>query len=473
MTFVLDRLMADLDTMPPHLEATAQPSIGEIRQGLDIERRQRLTEKAEAQAAEDRRRQQLGEQARLLAAGATAEEVVTAGHANPAKPPMSKAQLRKAALKELGLYRKSVKDRPVAIGYTPTRTFKPVKFPYHAGQKLGQLVRSVGGHWRRALTSISSASVAGGKLLGSQGRNLITIIEALRKHCWLQADQEGRPVEVREQVFIQVDGEHYSFAEEECGMSASTFHRALQHPLAHLFLRTQKMQAVDEESGKAQRNVGLIVSVALYEPQMPADLETAALEGKVDEGGIFVVQDFNCQLEPCKDSPLNSINKAACGKLQGQAMEGLSAALATPGSWSDTQRVRRWLNRADLASTASPSAGTLDSFDKVGFRGAAAAWQRDNAVEWETACQLAIEFDLEQAREVAATGYYKALIHLGMDVVREVVQRTQRWINQQERKGKVIETPGGLLMHHLNKKARAATGYNIRDLGMEVGSFTG
>ena len=127
-----------------------------------------------------------------------------------------------------------------------------------------------------------------------------------------------------------------------------------------------------------------------------------------------------------------------------------------------------------MASKAgqNPSAGTLDSFDKVGFRGAAAAWQRDNAVEWETACLLAIEFDREEAREVAATGYFKALIHLGMEAVRETVQRVQRWINQQERKGKVIETPGGLLMYHLNKKTRAATGYDVRDLGMEVGSFT-
>lgn len=459
MTFTLQRALSELDVMPARVEATLPPSISEVKR-----------------SSEEARRQQLAEQARLLGAGATAEEVAAAGHASPAKAekPQSKAQIRKAALKELGLYRKSVKDRPVAIGYTPTRTFKPVKFPYQAGQKLGQLVRSVGSNWRRALTSISSASVAGGKLLGSQGRNLIIIIEALRKLCWLQADNEGRPVQVREQVFIQVDGEHYSFAEAECGMSASTFHRALQHPLAHLFLRTQKMQAVDEESGKAQRNVGLIVSVALYEPQMPADLETAVLEGEVDEGGVFVVQDFNCQLEPCKDSPLNSINKAACGKLTQQLTEGLSAASAAPGGWSDRQRVRRWLDAASLASKAgeSQSARTLDSFDKERFRGAAAAAWEHNTVEWETACQLAIEFDREEAREVAAMGYFKALIHLGMDAVRETVQRTQRWINQQERKGKVIDTPGGLLMHHLNKKARAATGYNIRDLGMEVGSFT-
>ncbi|GHG09395.1 hypothetical protein GCM10017783_22420 [Deinococcus piscis] len=454
-----EQFYSELNTMPGHLEANLPPSIGDVRR-----------------RNEEARRQQLAEQRRLLEAGATAEEIAAAGHASPAKAEksQSKAQIRKAALKELGLYRKSVKERPVAIGYTPTRTFKPVKFPYQEGQKLGQLVRSVSDKWRRTLTSISSASVAGKKRLGSQGRNLMTVIEALRKHCWLQADKESRPVEVREQVFIQVDGERYSFAEEECGMSASTFHRALQHPLAHLFLRTQKVQAVDEESGKAQRNVGLIVSVALYEPELPADLEEACQEGKVDEGGVFVVQDFNCQLEPCKDSPLNSINKAACGKLTGQVIEGLSAASAAPGGWSDTQRVRRWLDAASLASKAgeSQSARTLDSFDRERFRGAAAAAWEHNTVEWETACQLAIEFDREEAREVAAMGYFKALIHLGMDAVRETVQRTQRWINQQERKGKVIKTPGGLLMHYLNKKARATTGYNVRDLGMEVGNFT-
>lgn len=459
MTFVLQRALNELDVMPAHIEAALPPSIGEVRR-----------------RNEEARRQQLAEQARLLAAGATAEEIALAGYASPAKAeePLSKAQLRKAALKELGLYRKSVKERPVAIGYTPKRTIKPVKFKYQAGQKLGQLVRSVSQEWRKLLTSISSASVEGGKVLGSQGRNLIAIVEALRRLCWLKIDDEGRPVEVREQVFIQVDGEHYSFAEEECGMSPSTFHRALQHPLAHLFLRTQKVQVVDEESGKAQRNAGLMVSVALYEPELPADLEAACLAGGVDEGGIFVVQDFNCQLAPCKDSPFSSINKRTCGKPRGQPPEGLSAASAAPGGWSDRQRVRRWLDAASLASRVeeSQSARTLDSFDRERFRGAAAAAREQNTVAWETACLLAIEFDREEAREVAAVGYFKALIHLGMGAVRETVQQVQRWINQQERKGRYIETPGGLVMHHLNKKARAATGYNVRDLGMEGGSFS-
>ncbi|OLV17898.1 hypothetical protein [Deinococcus marmoris] len=89
------------------------------------------------------------------------------------------------ALKAVGLYRKSIRAKPVLSGYTPTKTFWPVAFPYKAGQYLTKLSRSVSRDWRMILTSISTTSLAGGRLTSSQGLNLIRIVEELRKHCYL------------------------------------------------------------------------------------------------------------------------------------------------------------------------------------------------------------------------------------------------------------------------------------------------
>ena len=62
-------------------------------------------------------------------------------------------------------------------------------------------------------------------------------------------------------------------------------------------------------------------------------------------------------------------------------------------------------------------------------------------------------------------GYYKALVHLGVKTVRYWVQRLEKW----QLKGQRVDTPGKLLMYHLNREARKATGFNIRDLGTEPG----
>ncbi|OLV18216.1 hypothetical protein BOO71_0006514 [Deinococcus marmoris] len=67
---------------------------------------------------------------------------------------------------------------------------------------------------------------------------------------------------------------------------------------------------------------------------------------------------------------------------------------------------------------------------------------------------------------MAAIGFYKALVHLGVKEVRRCIQRLEKW----RLKGQKIETPGRLLMHLLNEKARAATGFNIHDLGTEPSS---
>ncbi|WP_197050779.1 hypothetical protein [Deinococcus sp. YIM 77859] len=63
-----------------------------------------------------------------------------------------------------------------------------------------------GAAWGQVLTSISSTSLAGGRLSGAQGRNLIAIVEELRKRCYLRVSASGQPVQVREQVVLKVDG---------------------------------------------------------------------------------------------------------------------------------------------------------------------------------------------------------------------------------------------------------------------------
>lgn len=207
------------------------------------------------------------------------------------------------ALKALGLYRRSVRSRPVLSGYTPQRTPRPVVFAYQAGQQLTKLSRTVSREWVEVLTAVSTTQVAGGKLSGAQGRNLIRIVETLRKHCYLKLDTSGRPLQTREQVLEVVDGEGFCFA-RECGMSEATFYRALKHPLAHLFLRTQKVQRVDPGT-QARRNVATLFSVALYEPLMPMELELAFWAESVGQVGEFLVPDFNPQSEGTKGSPLN------------------------------------------------------------------------------------------------------------------------------------------------------------------------
>lgn len=54
---------------------------------------------------------------------------------------------------------------------------------------------------------------------------------------------------------------------------------------------------------------------------------------------------------------------------------------------------------------------------------------------------------------MAAVGYDKALVRLGVPTVRRCIKRLEKW----RAKGQRIETPGRLLMHHLNREARAAS----------------
>lgn len=411
---------------------------------------------------EQLRREQLKAQADALRTGTpeaaprSPQPVPLLSVPQPHRAPVDRLE----AIKALGLYRKSVKMRPVISGYTPRKVWKPVVFPHQAEQHLTKLSRDVGYEWSQVLTGTSSAQLAGGKLDGSQGRNLIRIIEALRKHCYLKVDADGQPAQVREQVVQVVDGEAFCFARGECGMSPSTFYRALKHPLAHVFLRTQKVQRTEADTA-ARRNVATLFSVSLYEPVMPTDLEAAYWSELVEQDGEFTVPDFNCQVDGTKGRPLlNQKQNAACGKL----------TLALQGSDSESRAKREflgWIDSAALGSRAEIRKDLVD-LDDNGLEGCIDRLRMVDPGLWEYATQIAIHHDDPASCAVAAVGYYKALVHIGVKRVRYWVQRVEKW----RLKGQNIQTPGKLLMHHLNREARGITGFNIRDLGTAVGEFS-
>lgn len=362
-------------------------------------------------ATEQARRQQLAAQAHALLAGTPeaaprSQQPRLLGSAPTRRPPVDRLE----AVKALGLYRKSVKMRPVISGYTPKKVWKPIVFPYTPEQSLTKLSRDVSREWVQVLTSVSSTSLAGGRLDGSQGRNIIRIIEELRKHCYLTVDSEGRPTQVREQVVQVVDGSQFCFA-RECGMSARTFYRALRHPLAHLFIRTQKVQYVEAET-QARRNCATLFSVSLYEPVMPADLEAAFWSEAVEMDGEFIVSDFNCHFDPTKGRPLpNQKQNVACGQLTTRPAGASGHAL-------DGQAREEFLSWIDSAALTSRTPQSPVDLADTELEGCIDRLQNLNAGLWEFAVQIALHHDEPTQYAVAAVGYYKALIHVGVGRVR-------------------------------------------------------
>ena len=411
--------------------------------------------------------------AAALLAGQSPEEArakvvaasLTRPHSQPepvAAPPVVADELPKThaeALKVLGLHGRHIRMRPVLTGYRPQRQLMPVAFPYQDGQQLTKLSRKVSRAWRALFTSVSTTSLAGGRLNGSQGRNAVAIIEHLRQKTYLKTDATGRPVQVREQTVEVVDGAQFSLA-KELGMSPATFYRALQHPLMHFFLRTQKVQRI-EEGTNARRNVATLFSVSVYEPALPDDVETACYAEALDLGVILLVSDSNSQDERAKGQPLESQKqKNSCGKLT-EHLQGLSCG-------TGRGVVLEWIDQAALITRAAEQKHRtpLDQLENS-LKGCIDNCRETNPELWELAAHIAIYHDDPQQQAVAAVGYYKALIHLGTAKVRMWVKRLEKW----RRKGQNITTPGRLLMHLLNKEARAATGYPISDLGTRRGEL--
>lgn len=410
----------------------------------------------EQQQKENDRRQYLQKQAAKLVAGRPED----APRSMAVTPLNTRAPVdRLEAIKTLGLYRKSVKMQPVISGYTPNKVSKPIIFPYQPGQELTKLSRDVSREWTQLLIGVSSKSVKGGRLYGSQGRNLIRIVEELRKHAYLEVKDDLSPRQVREQVVQVVCGEDFCFA-QECGMSRSTFYEALKHPLAHLFIRSQKVQYIEART-QARRNCATLFSVALYEPLIPADLESMYWSEEVEQGGIFTVPDYKSEIERTKRRPLTTQKQnGRCGKPTAQSQGSSSGAIADKAR----EEFLGWIDSAALISRSGERKNPVD-LDESELMGCIDRLRNLNPKHWEMATQIAIWHDEPGAQAVAAVGYYKALIHLGVEKVRYWVKRLEKWRS----KGQLIQTPGKLLMHHLNKEARKLLHFNISDLGTEVG----
>lgn len=387
----------------------------------------------------------------------TSLSAVVAAAQLPKPAPVPTTLLPVDHLKALGLYRFSVRVPAVRTGYQVKTHRVPFVFPCTPDTRLSRLSRAVSPLWVNLLTSISSASLSGGKCFSSQGRNLITIVQEVRKRCYLRVTKEDVPLAVREQVVLTVDGERHCFA-RACGMSPRTFYRALRHPLAHLFLRTQKVQR--ERDGQRE-NVATLFSVNLYEPEGPVDLETLCYAESVEQEGVLVVPDSICQDDGTKDRPgLNQIQREPVDNLTAQN-PGLSVA------------ARNQLQQTlDSALLGSPARAAFDHSSEKGSAAAGARAAAATTLEIATArrpdyVQLARDMadfhDAPEHREMATVGYYKALMHLDLSTVLAQVGVIARWLKQ----GQCITNSGALLMSLLNRKTRAKTGFNIRDLGLE------
>jgi hypothetical protein len=190
--------------------------------------------------------------------------------------------------------------------------------------------------------------------------------------------------------------------------------------------------------------------VSLYEPDMPADLETEFYREPVETDGVFFVLDSKTQSERTKERPLNI-------QLQEEVVENPNGKT---GGLSSSP-VQAWQDSARLGTAKNEKTGGLDPVDE-GLKGCLDRLRIANPGLWELATQIAVQHDTER-HAVAAVGYYKALIHLGIKPVRRSIQLIQRWQDQ----GQAITNPAALLMSQLNREARKITGFNIRDLGTE------
>lgn len=351
-------------------------------------------------------------------------------------------------LRTLFGWRKNVRARPVKVGARNPETRLPRAFPYHlGGRMLPKLARPVGECWLRLLTSISTNSLEGGRNLGSQGRNLAVIVEKLRSRCYVKVDGAGHILRVRESVILVVESREAggpSFARDVCGMSPDTFYRALNHPLAHLFVRTQKVQ--DTRDGQ-RVNLATRFTVAHLDPPIPADVMEACFTQPVDEGGVFVVQDYVTQVA--------SMNQDGTTRNSKAAVENLNPLNDRPGSRGDSAEkiVLAW---EDGAALASPRTRHFEPRDET--RETFPVKDRDR---WSKATEIALRLG-EKKPLSAALGYYRALGYLGEQVVRAAFQYVARRVALEH-----VRNPGAYLMTLLNKKARAITRFDLRDLPLD------
>lgn len=400
---------------------------------------------------EQHARQALARQAAVLLAGGLPEKALRAAQpAAPAAEPLLPVLNRIDALRSVWPLRKSVKSKPVKAFHKAPTTAQPVQFAYHrTGGQLPALRRTeLAPAWVRLLTSFSTTGCAGGRVLGAQGRNLARIVEGLRARCYLRLSDGGRPVAAREQVVLVVEskGEGAQSFARDLGLSPATFYAALRHPLAYLFLRTQKVQKTEADG--ARRNVATCFTVALYDPPMPEDVEAALYAEPVEQEGIFAVPEYICESETTKgDQNYSTKNEVACGKPN-----------PTPERHKNT--VQDWENAAAMPDRGRPDYST---------RGESASESvhilRPDL--WELAGNMAVQLG-ERNPQAARVTYYRALTWLGYARVRQEYVQVERAVM----KGRDVRNQGATLTARLNRAARGAHGFNLRDLPLN-GPATG
>lgn len=388
-------------------------------------------------------------QAAMLMAGRLDEARQLSGITAVRAPDQEDA--RRQLLKELFGDRRSIRAGIVLPSAERPETTQPVVFQHHReGGVLPRLARPLSDVWRRLLASVSRTSVAGRRLLGSQGRNLAVIVDMLRRRCFLRLDATGQPVLTREVVTVVVDGGgdgRPGFA-AECGMSQATFYRALRHPLAHLFLRTQKVQA--ERDGQ-RVNVATRFSVALYDPAVPDEVTELLWGEPLSQDEVFVVQDYTFQDAPIKEDPSSSFT--------GGVENSKNTSSTCEGSTDATRRIQQWEDSAPFM--ASRSSGEPTERDA---KGGCETFHFRKPDAWELATQIALNLG-EKAPRAAAITYYRALIWLGETAVKREFQSVHRMLLQ--RRNRPIERPGAMLTSRLSRLAERKHGFRLTQLDIE------
>jgi len=397
------------------------------------------------QAARDAlRHQALARQAAALLKGETPPPTAPpTDQPYSALPPVPASLSRVDALRRVWPLRKSVKARPLRAFHRPPTLAAPSTFAYHrTGGTLPELRRAgISREWQRLLTSVSTAGCAGGRVLGAQGRNLMRIVEGLRARCYLRVSELGRPLSAREQVVLVVEslGEGGESFARDLGMSPSTFYAALRHPLAHLWLRTQKVQATDAEGQR--RNVATCFTVALYDPPIPEDVGAALFAETLEEGGVFVIQDYICEDDRTKNNPITlTKNEVACGQ-------------PLPCHFGAENPVQEWENAAVMPDRARAE------FTDAREAGVSEGFHVMRPDLWELAGNIAVQVGEREPR-AARVVYYRALLWLGYAAVRREYITVERAV----RRGRDVRNQGAVLVTRLNRLARAAHGLNLREL---------
>ncbi|MBB5235971.1 hypothetical protein [Deinococcus budaensis] len=335
-----------------------------------------------------------------------------------------------------------VRTSPLIKGTRPRSYNCPQTFLYHRTGKLPALARPLSPAWEAVLPRISTTSLRGGQLRGNQGRNLVLLVNALRRRAYLRVDANGQPLEVREVTEVVIEhGDGGGFI-TQLPFSRSTFYEVLHHPLAHLFIRTQKVQ-VQEPDG-ARRNVGTRLTVALYDPPLPEVIDQVfeqAYAEAVDAPEIIVLA-YTSEVRRTRSRPKHLY----------EIVDPVETAETVDNHLGQARKTA--LHRADIEFDQA----LQPEYDEGQTR------QREDFPELDPelkalAQTLAIRVG-EADPHRAWKAYYKALLHLGAEEVKRAYRSTyQLWSA-----GKLRKSQGAYLTGILSHRCEAQLGRKLSDL---------